>query len=474
MTGFGLAVGLGVVLAERRARRRPADAGDRRRRRHGLGGVPHEHAPERRRRLRPRPAPGHLHRRRRGWPPHRGRGARGERRDGGHGGGRGRRRRPGRDRDHGRGDRRAVVHSLPDHSEGHLPSPGDRPRRPRRHRARAQPAARAARRPPGHPDGEARRVAHVQGAQGRAAHPQARGGAGARPRDHRGDRDRVADAHRRRDPRHPARLVRAGRLRGRAAQPAGLLHLQERLHPRRRVLPLPLSQLRRDVARQARPGHRPDRAPGAAHRRARQDRHVHRPAPPARRRAHHDHDALPARRRTPLLGAGGQRRLDRPAQDRGHRPARSHPGDLARRRGRGRRTPRHPDQQRVPDGPSYAGLLRAPRRGRARAAAHRLALPEIVSFDRISDAHPAAIAGTLQRHAVAHHETPAHTPPRSPRSHSRPAAPAWRRTSPAPPSTPAGCCPTCRPRTRGRRPSTRSTRSSCSRSSSATRPRRSC
>src|SRR3954449_5205082 len=37
-------------------------------------------------------------------------------------------------------------------------------------------------------------------------------------------------------------------------------------------------------------------------------------------------------------------------------------------------------------------------------------LPEIVSFDHISDAHPAAIAGTLQQHAVVHHETPAHTP----------------------------------------------------------------
>ena len=39
-----------------------------------------------------------------------------------------------------------------------------------------------------------------------------------------------------------------------------------------------------------------------------------------------------------------------------------------------------------------------------------VALPEIVTFDRISEAHPAAIAGTLQQHAVAHHETPAHTP----------------------------------------------------------------
>ena len=33
-----------------------------------------------------------------------------------------------------------------------------------------------------------------------------------------------------------------------------------------------------------------------------------------------------------------------------------------------------------------------------------VALPEMLTFDRISDAHPAAIAGTLQRHPVAHHE----------------------------------------------------------------------
>jgi NAD(P)-dependent dehydrogenase (short-subunit alcohol dehydrogenase family) len=32
------------------------------------------------------------------------------------------------------------------------------------------------------------------------------------------------------------------------------------------------------------------------------------------------------------------------------------------------------------------------------------ALPELVTFDRISEAHPAAISGTLREHAVAHHE----------------------------------------------------------------------
>ena len=33
-----------------------------------------------------------------------------------------------------------------------------------------------------------------------------------------------------------------------------------------------------------------------------------------------------------------------------------------------------------------------------------VALPELLTFDGISDAHPAAIAGTLKRHAVAHHD----------------------------------------------------------------------
>ena len=55
---------------------------------------------------------------------------------------------------------------------------------------------------------------------------------------------------------------------------------------------------------------------------------------------------------------------------------------------------------------SYAPLVEAEREPLPTG----VVLPEIVSFDRISDAHPAAIAGTLRQHAVAHHETPAHTP----------------------------------------------------------------
>ena len=61
----------------------------------------------------------------------------------------------------------------------------------------------------------------------------------------------------------------------------------------------------------------------------------------------------------------------------------------------------------------YAGRLRAAGRGRVRAAprpARRC--PEMVTFDRISEAHPAAIAGALAAHAVAHHEGVAE--PRSP------------------------------------------------------------
>ena len=214
--------------------------------------------------------------------------------------------------------------------------------------------------------------------------------------------------------------------------------------------------------------------PRAAHRRPRQDRHVHRAAAAARRRPHHDHDAVPARRRTPLRGPAGQRRLDRPAQDRRHRPARPDPGGLAGRRGRGGRAARHPDQQRLPDGTPHAGLLRAAGRGRARAAADRrhaarrsCLRPDQRRPPGRDRRHPAAARGRAPRDALRTRR------PRSPRSRSRPATPAWRPTWPAPRSTPAACCPTCRPRTRGPRPSTRWTRSSCSRCSSATRPRRS-
>ena len=118
------------------------------------------------------------------------------------------------------------------------------------------------------------------------------------------------------------------------------------------------------------------------------------------------------------------------------------------------------------------------------------ALPEMVTFDRISDAHPAAIAGTLQRHAVAHHEgalrdgrsatssgTVEIEAARSAAAMTALALSAGNASLEAHLAGTAvdagGCCPTCRPRTPGPRRSRRSIPSSCSRSGSATRPRRS-
>jgi NAD(P)-dependent dehydrogenase (short-subunit alcohol dehydrogenase family) len=49
---------------------------------------------------------------------------------------------------------------------------------------------------------------------------------------------------------------------------------------------------------------------------------------------------------------------------------------------------------------SYSHLVE----GEAAPLSSDLPLPELLSFDRISNAHPAAIAGTLAHHAVVHHE----------------------------------------------------------------------
>ena len=103
----------------------------------------------------------------------------------------------------------------------------------------------------------------------------------------------------------------AGRVRRRAARRPRLLHLQAGLHPGRRVLPLALPDVRGDEPRQARPAHRPHRQAGAAHRWAREDRHVHRAPAAPRRRPHHHHHPLPQGRGTPLRRPARQRRLDR-------------------------------------------------------------------------------------------------------------------------------------------------------------------
>ena len=98
-----------------------------------------------------------------------------------------------------------------------------------------------------------------------------------------------------------------GRERRHAAARARVLRLQAALPRGRRLLPPAVPGLRGAQPRAPRRAHRPDRPPRAAHRRPREDRHVHRAAAAARRRAHDDHDALPARRRPPLRRDARQR-----------------------------------------------------------------------------------------------------------------------------------------------------------------------
>lgn len=122
---------------------------------------------------------------------------------------------------------------------------------------------------------------------------------------------------------------------------------------------------------------------------------------------------------------------------------------------------------------SYAVLVEA-----ERAPLPPGELPEVVTFGHAADVHPAALAGALDQAAV----RPAALGPID----LHPAAPgavtalalAARSASPeritaAARSTRAACCPTPPRRTAGPTGCTRSTRSSCSRCSCATRPHRS-
>ena len=95
-------------------------------------------------------------------------------------------------------------------------------------------------------------------------------------------------------------------------------------------------------------------------------------------------------------------------------------------------------------------------------------LPELLTFDHISDAHPHALAGSLSEHPLPH------LPDGLARRRAVPAGAARRfgvgraDRRPAGPSTPAGWCRTCTGSTAGPSGSTRSTRWSCSRCSCAT------
>ena len=122
------------------------------------------------------------------------------------------------------------------------------------------------------------------------------------------------------------------------------------------------------------------------------------------------------------------------------------------------------------------------RRAGVRPAARRdgLALPELVTFDRISDAHPAAIAGTLRSDAVAHHDGQSAEDALAAHNAASMTALALKAGHASLEAHLAGTAvdaggllPDLQTRTRGPRRSTRSTRWSCSRCSSATRPRRS-
>ena len=208
------------------------------------------------------------------------------------------------------------------------------------------------------------------------------------------------------------------------------------------------------------------RAPRAAHRRAGEDRHVHRAAAAARRRAHDDHDALPARRRPALRRDGRQRRLAATGcaivgidlRDPGQVVALA---DEVAAAG----PARHPHQQRRADRAPLARGLRAPGRGRGGAAAGGPAA-------RGRDARAAGARG-----AAAGARRTAHW---SPTPHALTAL-ALTAGSASPERIAAGTAidagglvpDLARRTTAGARSSTRSTRSSCSRSSSATRPRRS-
>ena len=146
-----------------------------------------------------------------------------------------------------------------------------RRRRPARHRAALQDGQAAP------PPGAARRDARRRPGRDRGhRHRRARAASTTRPRACR-------------SPRPPT-----GATAGTLQQPARLLRLQAPLPRGRRLLPPALPGLRRAQPRPPRRPHRPDRPARAAHRRPGQDRHVHRAAAAARRRAHHDHHALPA------------------------------------------------------------------------------------------------------------------------------------------------------------------------------------
>ncbi len=165
-------------------------------------------------------------------------------------------------------------------------------------------------------------------------------------------------------------------------------------------LPPALPRLRVDEPRKRDGPHRPHRQARPAHRRPRQDRHVHRAAAAARRRTHDDHHALPARRGAPVLVAARQCRLAAarlkvvgidlrdPAQVIGLAESVASDGPL--------------DiliNKRRADRAALAGCLQ-PLVDAELAPLPDGPLPELVTFGHTNDAHPLALAQSVSSHPI--------------------------------------------------------------------------
>ena len=157
----------------------------------------------------------------------------------------------------------------------------------------------------------------------------------------------------------------------------------------RRVLPLAVPRLRRAEPHQARTAHRPHRQAGAAHRGPREDRDVHRAAAPARRRTPHHHHTVPARRgetllrhkRIRLTGSTGSRwSASTCATPR--RSSRWPTRSLPQARSTSWSTTPAQTVRRSPG--SYSHLVD----GESVPLEGDVTYPELVTFDRISEAHP--------------------------------------------------------------------------------------
>ena len=144
-----------------------------------------------------------------------------------------------------------------------------------------------------------------------------------------------------------------------------LLRLQAGLHARSSFLRPLVPAVRGAELREADGARRSAGPRGARHRRAGQDWLSGRPQAAARRRAGDRHDAVPAQFGGALRPRTGFRGLGGPARDlRARSPAHAERGSAVPRAARHAQPAGLHRQQRVPDGPASAGVLRAHDGGR--------------------------------------------------------------------------------------------------------------